>query len=86
MSAEFFFKKTCQFVSIAGICVNFWSHFIFALHYIILLMSQATEDIPENLLDKTATFPSADKPERQTWKTVNVLTVPKISYWNKTKL
>lgn len=86
MSAEFFFEETCQLVSIAGIYVNFWSHFIFALHYITLLMSQATEDIPENLLDKTATFPSADEPERQMWKTVSVLTAPKISNGNETKL
>lgn len=70
MSGEFSFEKTCHFVSIVGICVNFQSHFIFSLHYIILPMSQVTEDVPENLLDKTVVFLSADKPERQRWKTV----------------
>lgn len=79
MPGVFSFEKTCHFVSIVGICVNFWSHFIFALHYIILLMSQATEDVPENLLDKTVPFLSADKPERQRWKTVNVLGATKTS-------
>lgn len=79
MSVEFSIEKTCHFVSIVGICVNFWSHFIFALHYIILLVSQVTEDVPENLLDKTSPFPSADKHERQREKIVNVLGAAKIS-------
>lgn len=41
-------------------------------------MSQITEDVPENLLDKTAPFPSADKHERQGGKIVNVLGAAKI--------
>ena len=86
MSGEFSFKKTCHFVSIVEICVNFQSHFIFALHYIILPMSQVTEDVPESLLDKTVAFLSAEKPERQRWKTVSVLGATKISKQNGTKL
>lgn len=79
MSAAFFFEETCHFVSIVGICVNFCSHFLFALHYIIFLMSQATEDVPENLLDETGPFPRTDEPDRQRWNTVTALGATKIS-------
>lgn len=64
---QFPFEENCHFVSIVGICVNFWNQFIFALQYIILLMSQTTEDVPKNVLNMTVPFSRAGEHERQRW-------------------